>query len=264
MSDEVAVERMLTWREHPAQMVRELFSVEPDAWQEEALEAFPHTKRLCFKACKGPGKTAVLAWIGWNFLLTRPAPIVGATSINGDNLKANLWTELARWREKSPLLAKKFEQTGKTIFARDFPETWKMEARTWAKDADPTQIGNALAGVHAEYVMWLGDEAGDYPNSIMPTLEGIFAGAPKEAHIVIAGNPTRLDGPLYKACSGARRLWQVVEITADPDDPRRTPRVSVEHACEQIEEWGRDNPWVLVNIFGQFPPSSLNALIGPD
>ena len=132
-----------------------------------------------------------------------------------------------------------------------------------AKDADANAIGNALAGLHAKYVMWLGDEAGDYPDAIMPTFEGIFAGEPAEAHIAIAG-PTKLGGPLYRACTTAQKLWYVVEITGDPDDPRRSSRISLQHAREQIEQYGRDNPWVLVNIFGQFPPSSLNALIGPD
>jgi phage terminase large subunit len=259
-----AVEQLARWRQHPAQMVRDLFGVEPDAWQAEALEAFPHSPLLAFKACKGPGKTAVLAWIGWNFLLTRPHAMVGATSISGANLKANLWTELARWRAKSGLLQHAFEQTKSEIFAKEHPKTWKMEARTWPADADATQIGNALAGVHAKFVMWLLDESGDYPDAIMPTCEGIFAGEPVEAHIVQAGNPTRLGGPLYRACTAARNLWRIVEISADPDDPKRTPRVSVEHAREQIQQYGRDNPWVLVNIFGQFPPSSLNALIGPD
>jgi phage terminase large subunit len=259
-----AAEQLRNWRQHPARIVRELFDVEPDAWQEEALEAFPRSPRLAFKACKGPGKTAVLAWIGWNFMLTRPHAMVGATSISGANLKANLWTELARWRAKSGLLQHCFEQTKTEIFAREHPRTWKLEARTWPVDADATQIGNALAGVHAAYVMWLLDESGDYPDAIMPTCEGIFAGAPTEAHIVQAGNPTRLGGPLYRACTAARNLWRTVEISADPDSPKRTPRVSIEHAREQIQQYGRDNPWVLVNIFGQFPPSSLNALIGPD
>lgn len=256
--------KLAEWREHPAQMVRELFHVQPDAWQEEALEAFPRERRLAMKSCKGPGKTAALAWLGWNFMLTRPFPIVGVTSISGDNLKANLWTELARWRNKSPLLMRLFEQTKTEIFSREHPQTWRMEARTWAKDADAQQIGNALAGLHAKYVMWLLDESGDYPNAIMPTCEGIFNGDPIEAHIVQAGNPTRLDGPLYRACTVARKLWYVIEITADPDNPARTPRVSVETAREQIEQYGRDNPWILVNIFGQFPPASFNALIGPD
>lgn len=260
----LSAEAFSRWLKSPVAMVRELFGVEPDAWQIEALDAFPISRRLAFKACKGPGKTAVLAWLGWNFILTRPHPMIGVTSISGDNLKSNLWTELARWRNKSPLLQHLFEQTKTEIFAREHPKTWKMEARTWAKDADANQIGNALAGVHAAYVMWLLDESGDYPNAIMPTCEGIFNGEPIEAHIVQAGNPTRLDGPLYRACTVAKALWRVVEITADPDDPKRTPRVSVETAREQIQQYGRDNPWVLVNIFGQFPPSSFNSLIGPD
>lgn len=257
-------DKITLWREKPLVFVREVFGVEPDPWQCEALERFPTSPRLCMKACKGPGKTALLAWVGWNFLVTRPHPMIGATSISGANLKANLWTELARWRSVSPMLEALFEQTKSEIFLKEHPKTWRLEARTWPADADPAQIGNALAGVHAKFVMWLGDEAGDYPNAIMPTLEGIFAGLPVEAHIVIAGNPTRLDGPLYRACTIARDIWTVVEITADPDDPRRTPRVTVEHAREQIKQYGADNPWVLVNIFGKFPPSSFDALIGVD
>lgn len=258
------VDSLANWTEHPAQMARELFDIEPDAWQEEALEAFPHSPRICMKACAGPGKTNVLGLIGWNFMITRPHPMCGATSISGANLKSNLWTELSRLRSRAPLVEALFDQTKSAIFAREHPETWKMEARTWSADADANQIGNALRGVHADYVMWLLDETGDYPDAIMPICETIFAGAPKEAHIVQAGNPLKLSGPLYRACTTSRANWKVIEITADPDDPKRTPRVSVEHARQIIAEYGRDNPWVLVTIFGQFPPSSFNALIGPD
>lgn len=257
-------DKIRLWREHPAQMVRDLFNVEPDAWQYDALESFPHTRRMAMKACAGPGKTAVLSWLGWNFMLTRPHPIIGCTSISESNLSSGLWTEFARWQTKSPLLTKMFTKTGKYIYSNEHPETWRIEKRTWARDAEEKEQGNALAGLHADYVMWLLDETGDYPESLMPVCEGIFNGSPKEAHIIQAGNPTRLGGPLYRACSVARDIWKVIEITADPDDPNRTPRVSIETANEQIKQYGRDNPWVLVRIFGQFPPSNFNALIGPD
>jgi phage terminase large subunit len=244
-------------------MVRELFGIEPDLWQAEVLDLFPISPRLAMKACTGPGKTAVLAWLGWNFMLTRPHPIVGATSISADNLKSNLWTELARWHSKSPLLETLFEQTAKSIVCREHPKTWRLEARSWAKDADANQIGAALRGLHGPYVMWLLDETGDYPPAILPVCEAIFSGEPKEAHIVQAGNPINRRGPLYHAHTH-RSSWKVIEITADPADPKRTPRVSIEHAQQQIDEWGRENPYVLINIFGQFPPSSINALIGPE
>ncbi len=209
---------------------------------------------------------SLLAWLGWNFLLTRPHPMIGATSVNAANLRANLWTELARWyaAPRAAILRALFTMTKTEVFAKDHPQTWRLEARTWAQDANAEQIGNALAGLHAKYVMWLLDESGAYPDAIMPVCASIFAGDPTEAHIVQAGNPTHLSGPLYAACTKARRFWRVIEITADPDDPKRTTRVSVEHARQQIATYGRHNPWVKVRVFGEFPPASLNALIGPD
>jgi hypothetical protein len=41
----------------------------------------------------------------------------------------------------------------------------------------------------------------------------------------------------------------------------RSPRVSIAWARDQVETYGRDNPWVKAYILGQFPPASINALI---
>jgi hypothetical protein len=43
------------------------------------------------------------------------------------------------------------------------------------------------------------------------------------------------------------------------EDDRLVGRIKVEWARQQIEAYGRDNPWVQVNVLGQFPPASLNA-----
>lgn len=265
MSDlDLPTEKLKLWREKPVAMVEELFNVKPDAWQAEVLEAFPRTPRIAMKSAAGTGKTATEAWIGWNFLLTRPHPVIGATSITGQNLKSNLWAEMSRWLNRTPMLLSLFEQTATAIYLKQSPMTWRMEARTWAQDANKEQIGNALRGLHSDYIMWLLDESGAYPDSILPVVENIFSGSPKEAHILQAGNPTNLDGALYHACTVGRDLWRIIEITADPDDPKRSSRVDIEHARDQIRQYGRDNPWVMINILGKFPPAALNALIGPD
>ena len=252
-----------SWWDSPQRFVREVFGVVPDPWQDEVLAAFPTHQRLAMKACKGPGKTAVEAWLAWNFLATRPDPKVAATSISGDNLGDNLWSEMAKWQQKSELLKATFEWTKTRIFNRRRPETWWMSARTWVKTADKTQQGNTLAGLHADYILFILDESVGIPDAVMASAEAALSSC-IEGHIVQAGNPTHLEGPLYRACTSERRLWHVTEITADPDDPKRTSRVRVEWAREQIEKYGRDNPWVLVNVFGRFPPGSLNTLIGPD
>lgn len=251
------------WREHPVTFVREVFGVEPDPWQIAALEAFPNNQRLAMKACKGPGKTAVLAWLAWNFLLTRQHPKVAATSITADNLADNLWPEMAKWQHRSPLLERLFTWTKTRIVAKDHPETWWMSARTWPKSADPQEQANTLAGLHADYLLFILDESGGIPESVMVAAEAGLSSC-IEGHIIQAGNPTHLTGPLYNACTRDRHKYCVQDITGDPDDPMRSPRVSIEWARDQIATYGADNPWVLVNVFGRFPPSSINSLIGPD
>lgn len=263
LADKSAADKIREWRDRPQQMVRELFGVTPDPWQDEILAAFPNHQRMAMKSAKGPGKTALLAWLSWGFLLTRPFPKCAATSIDGNNLRDNFWSEMAKWRNKSELLKAQFEWTAKRIFARKHPEEWWMSARTWQRSADSSQQANTLAGLHADYILFVLDESGGIHDAVMASAEAALSSC-KEGHIIQAGNPTHLSGPLYRAATSERKLWHVVEITGDPDNPMRSPRISVQWARDQIEKYGRNSPWVLVNVFGQFPPSSLNSLIGPD
>ena len=243
--------------------VRECLGAEPDGWQLEVLRAFPLNQRLALKACKGPGKSTVLAWLIWNFLLTRPHPKVIATSITGDNLRDGLWTELAKWQARSAILKEAFTWTSTRIQANDHPDTWFASARQWSRTADASQQADTLAGIHAERVLFVIDEAGGVPDSVAAAAEaGLATGI--ETKMLIAGNPTLLSGPLYRASTRERALWWVKEITGDPDDPNRAPRISVQWAREQIEKYGRDNPWVLVNVFGEFPPAQANSLFAVD
>lgn len=261
---ELARARLLRWRDDAVLFVRECIGVEPDAWQLDALSAIskPETERLAMKACKGPGKTAVLAWIILWFLVTRPYSKVACTSITGDNLSTNLWPELAKWIARSPFLQHVLEWTKTRIVVKEAPEQWFAVARAWSQSADPQQQAEALAGIHADHVLFVLDESGGMPQALMTTAEAVLASG-KETKIVQAGNPTSIDGPLYRACVMDAALWKVVTITGDPDDPNRSPRIKIEWARQQIQQYGRDNPWVKINVLGEFPPSSINALLGP-
>lgn len=258
-----AQSRIAAWRQDPSVFVREVLGVTPDPWQDEVLRAFPNNQRIAMKASKGPGKSSVLAWLALNFLVTRPMPKIAATSISGDNLRDGLWAEMAKWIARSEFLKSVLVWQKERIFHKDYPETWWMAARQWSKSADSNTLGNTLAGLHADYIMFLLDESGGIPDAIMAAAEAALASC-KEGHLVQAGNPTHLEGPLYRACTSEKSLWRVFEITSDPDDPNRSPRVDPKWARDQISKYGRDNPWVLVNVFGRFPPASFNALIGPE
>jgi len=258
-----AKKKLERWKREPIAFVTEELKAEPDPWQLDVLRAFPTHQRLAMKACKGPGKTSVLAWCAWNFLATRPKPKIAATSISAANLGDNLWPEMSKWRSNSQFLNDQFEWTKTRIYCRDYPEEWFMSARTWPQSADKTKQADTLAGLHADYLMFILDESGGIPDAVAATAEaGLATGI--ETKLIQAGNPTHLEGPLYRAVTSEAHLWYVVSITGDPDDPKRSTRVSIQWARDQIATYGKDNPWVLVNVFGKFPPSSLNALLGPN
>lgn len=253
--------------EDPRVMVRDAFCVTPDPWQDDALYSYWKNLRTAMKASKGPGKTATLAWCAWHFLTVRYQAKIVATSITGDNLSDGLWAEMSKWQQRSVFHREAFTWTKSRIELKEAPENWFMSARTWSKSADTSQQANTLAGLHADNMLFMIDEVGGVPDAVVAAAEAGLANDhgndPRyRARMIIAGNPTHTDGPLYRACVQDKKDWAVVEINSDPDNPKRSPRVSVEWAKGQIEKYGRDNPWVLINVFGQFPPASINALLG--
>lgn len=258
-----------TWREQPCKYVYDHFKTEPDRWQANALNAFAsgdkNKQRISLQACAGPGKTAVEAWIGLNFMTCygEPGehPKGAVTSVTEDNLKDNIWAEFAKWQQRSPFLKRAFRWTKERFFAVDHPETWFLSARTWSKKANAEEQGRTLSGLHAKYILFLIDESGEIPLSILKSAEQAMSNC-AFGKIVQAGNPSSLDGMLYAAATHLRDQWHIIRITGDPDDPDRSPRIDIEWAREQIKLYGRDNPWVMAFILGQFPPASINALLG--
>ena len=261
-----AVERIREWRANPVQFVREVFGVEPDPWQVKVLTEAgkPGRKRIAMKACAGPGKTAVLAWLGWQRLACYAGrgehPKGAAVSITADNLRDNLWPELSKWQSRSPFLMAAFKWTKTLIFANDHPETWFLSARSFAKAADPETVGRALSGLHSEFPFALIDESGDMPVQISKSAEQAL-GACVDGLLATAGNTTSHTGLLYHVCTHGRSNWYVETITGDPDNPNRASRVDIDWASEQIRLYGRDNPWVMAYVLGEFPPGSINALL---
>lgn len=276
---ESAIRTLVRWRSDVIAFARECLHFEPDDWQlafmraltekrSRATPAAERRRRFALKACVGPGKTAVLAIVVWWFIATRPDAKGACTSITGDNLDANLWAELAKWQDKSPLLQTAFEWTATQVRSRERPATWFIDARRWSNAADPNALGNTLAGLHGDNVIFVIDEAGGVPQEVAAAAEGGLANvdedAGREAIFLIAGNPTHLSGPLYAACGRDRSRWYVQEITGDPDDPKRAKRISIDWAREMIASYGRDSDVVKVKVLGQFPSQSPDSLLGPD
>ena len=255
------------WLDSPLEYVRQRLGVEPDLWQARALteSGKPGKRRICLHACAGPGKTAVLAWlIDW-FMLTqldhREVPNGICLSETEKNLKTNLWKEIAKWSSKDPLITATFTQNSERMYENAHKLTWFMEARSYPESATPEDVGKALSGLHGDYVIVALDEAGGMPPMILKRAEQALASC-KRGIIIVAGNPTSRNSALYAATQNPE--YVNIRITADPDDPERTPRVDKEWARRQIAEHGRKNPWVMAYILGEFPETDFRGLLSPD
>lgn len=261
---QVAVQTLARWRRDILACGRECFRLVIDEfWQQDYLVSIQNNPRTAAVACKGPGKTFCLAVGVWWYLLVHEDANVAITSISGDNMRDGIIKELALIRSQSPVLQAAFEMTHSRIVSRERPATWWASFRTWSKTADAQAQSATLAGLHATHMAFFIDEAGSIPLAVAVTAEAALSTG-RDCRLVLAGNPTSLDGPLYAAAVTQRHLWHVVQVTGDPKDPKRSQRVDLTWAQQQIDAYGESNPWVQVNVFGRWPPASLNALLGPE
>jgi len=259
-----AARKIVAWRRDPIQFVRDNFGVEPYPWQAEVLRRLPTEPQIMMKASKGPGKTTTEAWAGWWILACFYDAQGIALAVTEDNLKDNLWKELAYWYDRSEILKREFEVRAERIVHREREKTWWLSARSFAQSADSSRQASTLAGLHGAVCFVLLDETGDMPAGVIPAAKGIFATRGQRGWVIGAGNPSSVDGALYYAAVTDASQWYVVNISGDPDDPNRAECIDIDWARREIEALGRDNPWVMVNILGQFPPTGANQLIGPN
>lgn len=259
---------MALWRARPRIFYEDVMDVKLDPWQEDCVELYLNNQRLGLVASKGPGKTFLLAMLGWHFFITSYQPKLAALSISEAHLKSNLWAELLKWRARSQLLSLSTNEGNSKITLKGHEGYSFIDARSYPKMADNSQMASALAGLHADNVGFLIDEAGMIPDAVLATADAALSGldAPnKKARLLVTANPEEPQGMLYRAyMKRTVQKWAIYTISGDPDDPKRAPRVSRDWALEQIETYGRDNPWVLVNVFGKYPEVSNDRLISEE
>jgi len=259
---------MKLWRERPKIFVKDAFDLTLDAWQEDAYDLYMNYQRIALVANKGPGKTFVIATMGWHFFITNHMPKIAALAISKDHLKSNMWAELAHLHAMSPLIKQSVEPGAERFSLKGHEQYSFISARSFPKMADSTQMANTLAGLHANNVAFLLDEAGMIPDAILATADNALSGGESnemKKKIIAAGNPEVAKGMIYNAaCGRSKQRWGVLRVTGDPDDPKRSPRVDINWAREQIATFGKDDPWVQVNVFGNYPKTAVDALLSQE
>lgn len=263
---DAARERIMAWRAGgPA-----LFAVEalglPPTWDPVREEGVPQwwwesssllvtRKRLSIRSGHGVGKSAFLAiTLLWGHTCYYPVK-GGCTAPTATQMSDVLWAELSKWhkrlKEKIPELGDKFNWKSDQFEMVEDPQGSFSVART-ARPEKP----DALQGLHAHkgIVMVIVDEAPGVADSIFEAARGALSD--KNSYVILAGNPTRLEGLFFDTHHKLKPMWGTIQVNGEA-----SPLQSQLFRDEIIHQYGRDSNVYRVRVQGDFPLEETDSVI---
>jgi hypothetical protein len=231
----------------------------PDEWQTEFLLKVKkaiadrkegETVKIAVKTGRGPGKTAVEAWLILWLMSTRPHFAGFATANTGDQLDDKLWRELALWWRRA-INKHWFQWTATRFYQVDHKETWGVDALKWSEN-NPDALGglhNAGRGQAA-----IVDEGSGVPGSIYDVIDATMTDP--DSFEFVFGNPMRRSGRFYELFTRFAHRWQTMTV-----DCRRAKAPNQQKIQQDIEDWGLDSDYIKVNVLGEFPSQDADTLI---
>lgn len=232
--------------------VREVLGVIPDPWQDEVMIAYDQRIRgISVRSGHGVGKTAVVAWIIIHHILFRFKQKTAVTAPTKDQLFDVLVPEVKSWIGQLPptlrqLLIVKTESIEHAGSPDESFITFKV-----SRPENP----EALAGVHSEHVLLVGDEASGIHEKIFEAASGSMSSV--HATTILTGNPVRTSGTFFDThhLKGGGQ-WKTFHVSCVD-----SPRVAREFIAEIAERYGLNSNQYRVRVLGEFPLGDDDTII---
>lgn len=238
------------WRNDPVMMIEDLFQIEPDAWQAEALRAIAHEDRVSIRSGHGVGKSALMSWAILWWMFTHYPCKVACTAPTSHQLEDVLWGEIAKWVEKLPEAWSNLIQVkAGRVELVSAPALSYAVARTARKEQP-----EAFQGFHSENMLFIVDEASGVENVIFEVGSGSMS--TKGAKTLMAGNPTRTQGYFYDSHNKMRDQWHTIQV--DCETSKMVDNAWIESMKKQ---YGEDSDVYRVRVKGDFPRGDENTVI---
>jgi phage terminase large subunit len=233
------------YREHSEGIVffaRNVMHCIPEAQQEEALILFQKIGRVCLKAGHGVGKTVFLIILMFHHLFCYTGSSVVCTAPTEHQLKDVLWTEAARWINRSVFLKDFLEWTATKIAVKtnnDLLKTiWNAK---WVTSRNPDN----LAGRHEKRLLFLVDEAPGVQEKAFPVIEGALT--QEFNRIAMIGNPVRASGFFHSIFKNPVD-WGIQTLSC-----LKSSLVSPDYAARIANRFGKESNIYRVRVLGEFP-----------
>lgn len=259
-----AQQRILRWREGgPALFAVDALGLPPqwdDAkkegilpWQWEASEALVKRGRLSIRSGHRVGKSAFMSWtILWFLSCFFPCK-AGCTAPTATQMSDVLWAELALWhrrlKETMPALGGQFNWKSDGFEMVDAPKESFAVART-ARQEKP----EALQGLHSKHVLVLVDEASGVAEAVFEAGRGSLAA--ENSFVILASNPTRLEGLFFETHHKLRPMWHTLHVNGE-----NVPTQTQQFRDELAYQYGKDSNYYRVRVLGEFPYAEDDVVI---
>lgn len=230
----------------------------PDVWQTEyllevqrQLEGGAQTLQFAVSSGHGVGKSAMVAWLILWAISTRPNLGGVVTANTMGQLKDKTWAELALWHRRA-INRHWFKWTATKFFQAERPDTWFVSATPWSKEKT-----EAFAGLHADEVLIIMDEASAIPEAVWETASGAMTTG--RAMMFCFGNPTRNTGQFRECFGKMKHRWTTFTV-----DSRKAKMVNQELIQQWVDDYGDDSDYVRVRVRGVFPRMGNCQLISSE
>ena len=198
--------------------------------------------RISIVSGHGIGKSMTLSLLILWFLFVHPEAQIACTSPGKEQLYDVLWKEIKKWIDRAyPSIGQMYEWESSHIRMKESPMTWFARAKTASKENT-----EALAGVHADWVMMAIDEASGVDEAIFETMEGSLTSG--NILVFLISNGTRANGYFFDTHHKDSARWQNYTFSS-----LDSPRVDVKYVNGIIEKYGIDSIQYAIRVLGQFP-----------
>lgn len=232
-------QRLPLYQKNPVLFAKEVCSYNPDEWQRNVLMDIAAYTKVSVRSGHGVGKTSVEAIVLLWFLSCFRFPKVIATAPTRQQLNDILWSEVEKWRSKSPLLQELLTWTKTYVYMKGYEKRWFAVAKTASEPEN-------MQGFHEENMLIIVDEASGVEDDIMEAILATLSG--KNNKLLMCANPTRTTGTFYDSHNRDRGMYKCHRVSS-----LDSTRTNKENIAAFIRKYGEHSNVVKVRVYGDFP-----------